>query len=61
MTVFWKHLHGLAQGQLLNGGYLAPDAARAAAEKQAQDQHGKAEGNRDGRCREPWPRLAAYR
>ena len=60
MTTFWKYLHGLAKGQLLNGGYLAPGTAWSTVEKQAQRPDGEC-GDDDRHAREPWPRLAAYR
>lgn len=59
MTTFLKNLHGLAQGQLFNGGYFAPAAAAAIAAKEGtacKDAHAKS-GSRNM----PWPRLAAYR
>lgn len=59
MTTFWKNLHGLAHGQLFNGGYLAPSTAAAlAAVKKSADSKCNAG---DCRQRSPWPRLAAYR
>lgn len=61
MTAFWKYLHGLARGQLLNGGYLAPKTAWSAAEEQARNLDGDCGDDHARHAREPWPRLAAYR
>jgi hypothetical protein len=59
MNTFWKNLHGLSQGQLFNGGYLAPSTVASLASKEnAAD---KRDRKRDCRERQPWPRLAAYR
>ena len=62
MSPFWKNLQGLAKGQLVNGGYLSPDAAATLAARDREAQARTIDPCREKNARrEPWPRLAAYR
>ena len=60
MSTFWKNLHGLAQGQLFNGGHLAPATVVTLVEKD-NTRCNEQSKNKGRRQRTPWPRIAAYR
>jgi hypothetical protein len=61
MSAFWKNLHGLAHGQLFNGGYIAPQAVVEIAVKENARRKDSSRCNQGCEQPAPWPRLAAYR
>jgi hypothetical protein len=60
MTAFWKNLHQLAHGQLLNGGHLNGETVRQLAKPEAK-LDAKRTCSSDAIRRPPHPQIAAYR
>lgn len=60
MTAFWKNLHQLAHGQLLNGGHLSGEVARQLAKPEAKVDTRRTCSDEAIR-RPPHPQIAAYR